>query len=282
MIKKMMTIPALFAALAILLSAPSGSVAENAAKTIPDAIDRRTVIAPGDYGSLILDSKTGPGKAMPTVYFPHWWHRSQFTCKVCHTEIGFPMKKGETDFVMGNIFGGQQCGACHNGSVAFAAMDCTRCHTGGVPAEANRKIEESFADLPKSDFGNKIDWVKALREEKIKPKASIDGTGEMTVVDMDIDIEVTKFDPAPPNVVYPHKAHTEWLDCSSCHPDTFKMEKGGNPDMSMRKILSGQYCGVCHDRVAFPLADCFRCHSAPPEGIERWDEDKEEEEKVEQ
>ncbi|MBI5235080.1 MAG: hypothetical protein HY886_02395, partial [Deltaproteobacteria bacterium] len=25
----------------------------------------------------------------------------------------------------------------------------------------------------------------------------------------------------------------------------------------------GQYCGRCHDKVAFPLRNCFKCHSAP-------------------
>ncbi|MBE9531471.1 MAG: hypothetical protein IME98_01530 [Proteobacteria bacterium] len=234
----------------------------------PAQLDRMGIISPADYGNIVLDSKTGEGKAMPAVVFPHWWHRTQFTCKVCHQELGFPMKAGETDFVMGDIFAGKQCGACHNGSIAFMPMDCARCHSQGQDVPQNRKIEEELKDLPKDDFGNKVDWVKAIRDGSIKPKATLDGTGEMMVVDMDIDIPVAKFKPSPPDVVYPHKAHTEWLDCSNCHTSIFNMQKGGNPDMNMMKIISGQYCGVCHGKVAFPLENCFRCHSADPKPIE--------------
>ena len=224
--------------------------------------------SPAEYGNIVLDNKTGEGKAMPAVVFPHWWHRTQFTCKVCHLELGFPMKAGETDFVMGDIFAGKQCGACHNGSIAFMPMDCARCHSQGQDVPQNRKIEEELKALPKDDFGNKVDWVKAIRDGSIKPKATLDGTGEMMVVDLNIDIPVTKFSPHPPDVVYPHKAHTEWLDCSNCHTSIFNMQKGGNPEMNMMKIISGQYCGVCHGKVAFPLEDCFRCHSAKPMPIE--------------
>lgn len=230
--------------------------------------------SPGDYGNIVLNNKTGEGKAMPAVIFPHWWHRTQFTCKVCHMEIGFPMKAGETDFVMGDIFAGKQCGTCHNGSIAFMPMDCARCHSQGQDVPQNRKIEEELKDLPKDDFGNKVDWVKAIRDGSIKPKATLDGTGQMMVVDMDIEIPVTKFKPHPPDVVYPHKAHTEWLDCSNCHTAIFNMQKGGNPDMNMMKIISGQYCGVCHGKVAFPLENCYRCHSADPKPFEELFQEK--------
>jgi c(7)-type cytochrome triheme protein len=106
----------------------------------------------------------------------------------------------------------------------------------------------------------------------------------MTVLDMDVVIPVTKFATHPPDVLYPHKAHTERLDCTSCHPDIFNMAKGGNPDMNMMKIISGQYCGVCHGRVAFPLLNCFRCHSQPlPDSVDRWwDKEREVEEVVEE
>jgi c(7)-type cytochrome triheme protein len=63
-----------------------------------------------------------------------------------------------------------------------------------------------------------------------------------------------------PNVVFPHKAHTEILDCSNCHDAIFVPKKGGNP-MSMAEIMLGQKCGVCHGSVAFPVTECKRCHS---------------------
>ena len=261
-----------FGAVFVLVAALLMTVAPNshsAAGALSDAELRKLGLkAPGDYGSIVLNNKTGEGKAMAAVVFPHWWHRTQFTCKVCHLEIGFPMKAGETDFVMGDIFAGKQCGTCHNGTIAFMPMDCVRCHSQGQDVPQNRKIEVTLKDLPKDDFGNKVNWVKAIRDGSIKPKASLDGTGEMMVVDLNIHIPVKKFTPHPPDVVYPHKAHTEWLDCTNCHTAIFNMQKGGNPDMNMMKIVSGQYCGVCHGKVAFPLENCYRCHSSKPKAAQ--------------
>ena len=62
------------------------------------------------------------------------------------------------------------------------------------------------------------------------------------------------------NVVFPHKQHTEWLACANCHPAIFVPQKGAN-QISMPLILSGQKCGVCHGKVAFPPSECSKCHS---------------------
>ena len=67
---------------------------------------------------------------------------------------------------------------------------------------------------------------------------------------MDLNI-VREVKGSMPDVVYPHKQHTEWLDCSNCHPAIFKPQKGAN-QISMAGILLGQQCGVCHGKVAFP------------------------------
>jgi len=61
-------------------------------------------------------------------------------------------------------------------------------------------------------------------------------------------------------VVYPHKQHTELLDCSNCHPAIFIPQKGAN-QISMAAILLGEKCGVCHGKVAFPVSECRLCHS---------------------
>ncbi|MFQ5329464.1 MAG: c(7)-type cytochrome triheme domain-containing protein [Thermodesulfobacteriota bacterium] len=221
--------------------------------------------SPGAYGTVLMDRYTGEGKAMKSVVFPHWAHRTKFTCKVCHNDMGFPMKAGASDIKMADINAGKSCGQCHNGTDAFGATSCNRCHSLGMDVPENGTIEEALKDLPRDGFGNHVDWVKALRERKIEPKATLDGTEEMWVFDKDIPLPVTKFSPHPPDVVYPHKGHTEWLHCGSCHPSVFNMKAGGNPEMSMRKIYGGQYCGVCHGKVAFPLENCFRCHSHAPQ-----------------
>ncbi|MBL4614001.1 MAG: c-type cytochrome [Magnetovibrio sp.] len=118
--------------------------------------------------------------------------------------------------------------------------------------------KEAFADLPKSRAGNRVDWVKALNEGYIEPRADLtDDSKKMTVLNLDIVREVKG---SMPDVVYPHKPHTQWLQCSNCHPKIFKPKKGANK-ISMAAILAGQYCGVCHGKVAFPISECRNCHS---------------------
>jgi len=120
----------------------------------------------------------------------------------------------------------------------------------------------AFQDLPKSKSGNYIDWVKALDEKKINPRYDrIDPNAVPVVMDLNIVREVKG---SMPNVVYPHKQHTEWLDCSNCHPAIFIPQKGAN-DISMAAILLGEKCGVCHGKVAFPVSECRRCHSQKKE-----------------
>lgn len=122
----------------------------------------------------------------------------------------------------------------------------------------------AFGNLAKSNDGNRIDWVKALGSGAITPRFDRnDPKAQPMVMDMNIVREVKG---SMPDVVYPHKQHTEWLDCSNCHPAIFIPQKGAN-QISMASILLGQKCGVCHGKVAFPVSDCRRCHSkskAPP------------------
>ena len=117
---------------------------------------------------------------------------------------------------------------------------------------------EAFAVLPKGISGNRVDWVKALDEAKIAPRYELVDSGKKPVI-MDLDI-VREVKGSMPDVVYPHEQHTKWLDCSNCHPAIFVPQKGANK-MSMAGILLGKQCGVCHGKVAFPVADCRKCHS---------------------
>ncbi|GEM_PF-210064 len=116
----------------------------------------------------------------------------------------------------------------------------------------------SFDLLPKSTAGNRVNWVAALAEKKIAPRWDrANPKAEPVVMDLNIVREVKG---TMPNVLYPHKQHTEWLDCSNCHPAIFIPQKGAN-QISMAAILLGQKCGVCHGKVAFPVSDCRSCHS---------------------
>lgn len=124
---------------------------------------------------------------------------------------------------------------------------------------------KAFAYLPRDKYGV-IDWVKAIQEEVIKPKDSLDMNQRMTgVLDLDVYFESKG---GMPGVMYPHKPHTQWLDCTNCHPKIFKMQRGSNP-ITMLKIVSGEYCGRCHGKVAFPLSNCLRCHSQPAKGPDK-------------
>lgn len=118
--------------------------------------------------------------------------------------------------------------------------------------------ETAFAPLPDGSSGNYVDWVQALEQSKIKPRNDrVDPAVEPTVMDLNIVREVKG---SMPDVLYPHKQHTQWLDCSNCHPAIFIPQKGANA-MSMASILLGEGCGTCHGKVAFPVSACRRCHS---------------------
>ncbi len=218
--------------------------------------------SPDNYGSILFDryaDRLATMKLKPVV-FPHWIHRAKFTCKVCHTDIGFAMKAGADDIKMGDIFKGEWCGKCHNGKIAFLPTNCIRCHSLGIDVPDNHKIADTLKDLPKDTFGNRINWVKALNKGDLVLKTSLTGNEQMFEFDQKIPFKMNARFPHPPKAVYPHKVHTELLQCGSCHPSIFNMKQGGNPDMNMGKIADGMYCGVCHGKVAFPVEACFRCH----------------------
>ncbi len=118
---------------------------------------------------------------------------------------------------------------------------------------------EAMAEFPRDSQGI-IDWVQTLRQGLIDPRMSLNGEDEMYPVDFDIIFKNTG---SMPHVRFPHLQHTEWLTCANCHPLIFIPQKGGNP-VSMSAIIQGEYCGVCHGKVAFPpTMNCGRCHSVP-------------------
>ena len=223
----------------------------------------RKIKPPEQYGSVVMNKGISGEKGLRPVVFPHWPHRVGYSCKACHTDLGFKLRANTTEIKQSDIEAGRYCGRCHDGKTAFGANECERCHSYGLPTPTDKKMEALLKGLPKDDFGNRVDWALALKEGKISPVASLDGNGKLKALDSDIVMPATRYSPHPQDVMFPHGAHTAQMACDTCHPSIFKDEKGGNPDMNMMKIISGQYCGVCHGRVAFPLEDCFRCHSQP-------------------
>jgi c(7)-type cytochrome triheme protein len=124
-----------------------------------------------------------------------------------------------------------------------------------------QKIEEATRYLPHDSLGFP-DWLRALREGKIKLRYDVRGNAKPELLDLDVIMRNTKEMPA---VRFPHLAHTQHLACSNCHPAPFRAEKGAN-GIQMSDIFRGKYCGMCHDRVAFvTFYSCDRCHSVRPD-----------------
>lgn len=155
---------------------------------------------------------------------------------------------------------------------AVSETPVTELHPARAALERNPIYDESNPDFlrlqriddatrhMKRDVVGFPDWMAALRSGAIAPRAGLSATDKMNVLDLDIVMTNTK---EMPHVRFPHQSHTLWLDCSNCHPVPFLPKTGVNP-VSMSEIFRGQYCGMCHDRVAFvTFFSCDRCHSIP-------------------
>ncbi|MDP2369639.1 c(7)-type cytochrome triheme domain-containing protein [Rhodoferax sp.] len=117
---------------------------------------------------------------------------------------------------------------------------------------------EALSKLPPDAVGNRVRWVKALEQGLITPRANLLPDTTIRVLDLDVLMPRTG---ELPMVRFPHRQHTEWLDCANCHEKLFKSKTGSTTSMNMFQILQGEYCGRCHGAVAFPLTECNRCHS---------------------
>lgn len=125
--------------------------------------------------------------------------------------------------------------------------------------------EEALSKLTPDSTGNQVRWVQALEKGEIRPRERLFPNTEIRKLDHDIILDVKG---AMPAVRFPHRQHTEWLDCVNCHDSVFKMQTGGTK-ISMFNILQGEQCGICHGAVAFPLTECMRCHSIPKGGSDK-------------
>lgn len=115
--------------------------------------------------------------------------------------------------------------------------------------------------LPKDPEGM-VNWTAAVVEGVINPRGSLDPRApEEPMLDMNIFIEAKV--PLMNNVLFPHSIHTYWLSCKNCHPKIFVPMAGMN-EITMNEIFAGEWCGRCHNKVAFPFwprVNCLRCHS---------------------
>jgi len=130
------------------------------------------------------------------------------------------------------------------------------------PTHTLQPPKVAYEGWPTTAFGNRVDWVKVLNDGLINPRYDReDPDVEPFVMDLDI---VRPVKASVPDVVFPHKPHTEWLHCSNCHPKIFIPQRLANT-ISMSAIILGKKCGVCHGKVSFPVQtqSCKKCHSKP-------------------
>jgi c(7)-type cytochrome triheme protein len=244
---------------------------------VSDKLSASTMVPPDEYGRVVIRNYSGRAGLAPVV-FNHWLHRARFTCRLCHVDIGFAMEAGGTKIKAASNEKGYYCGSCHKGNFVFEdkkvftacstrpedAKDqrCDRCHSLDKKVKKEYEFLTFTEHLPKKGLGNGIDWEAA--EEK----------GFIHLVDFLPGISVKRKALKPQedfvikamgkwisaDIIFSHKKHAKWNGCEVCHPDIFPSVKKGDVKYTMFDIARGEYCGACHLNVAFPIAECQRCH----------------------
>jgi len=147
--------------------------------------------------------------------------------------------------------------------VAFAQAEWSTLRKDGIHDRKGPAIKqlqeprEALSKLPRDTTGNMVRWIEAIQTGIIKPRPSLKPGVQPNILDQDILLDLKG---SMPIVLFPHKRHTEWLDCSNCHDGVFEKRTGATK-LSMFQILAGEQCGICHGAVSFPLTECGRCHS---------------------
>jgi c(7)-type cytochrome triheme protein len=97
--------------------------------------------AQAEYGDIILNNFSDKNGIRPVI-FPHWFHRVRYTCKTCHSDIGFPFKAGGSGVNMLTIINGEYCGACHNAQIAWSVENCDLCHSAlpNTPTQVHKSV----------------------------------------------------------------------------------------------------------------------------------------------
>jgi c(7)-type cytochrome triheme protein len=229
---------------------------------------------PEDYGKVILNNHAteGPGP----VIFDHWLHRSMFTCRVCHVDVGFAMEAKATGISASTNRAGFHCGACHDGKRLFegrpifaACSDappgkqCERCHSSSKKDVRKYEYSEFTAKFPKDTYG--VNWDAAEKSRLIHPVDVLEGLSmKKAPMPSREDLTVKAAYSWVHPIVFSHEKHSMWNGCELCHPEIFPAAKKGTFRYSMFSNIEGRYCGACHGSVAFPLNNCQRCHPNGP------------------
>ncbi len=226
---------------------------------------------PSDYGKVVIEnysSNTGLGP----VVFDHWLHRSKFTCRLCHVDLGFAMQANGTGIAASSIREGRYCGACHDGKRLFEGKtifgscsaesngkECNRCHSLGKRGARKYHYWAFTSKFPKGVYS--VDWEAAESEGRIKPVDSLEGIPVKRVPIPTADDFSIKADlPWVHPILFSHEKHARWNGCELCHREIFPAAPKKTVQNSMFLHIEGRYCGACHGKVAFPLNNCSQCH----------------------
>jgi c(7)-type cytochrome triheme protein len=243
----------------------------------PPPLDARAspveLVTPRVFGRVVLEQSSAQA-GMPSVVFDHGPHRAAYACRVCHVDLGFAMRAGETKITAESNESGTHCGACHDGKRQHRgkpifracsgwprpdpARGCTRCHSGGRAGLSARYLALE-ATLP-CDANGLVDWAAALRRGVVTPLEHLDPGVGRAPMKLDRDLSFGSAGRWMREVTFSHRKHVAWTACEMCHPDVFPVTKAGTVRMKMQQIWAGQWCGACHQTVAFPLDECGRCH----------------------
>src|SRR6266540_4497310 len=178
---------------------------------------------PSEYGRVIIKNYSRRAGLAPVV-FDHWVHRSRFTCRLCHVDIGFAMEAGGTEITAAMNRKGLYCGACHDGKRSFGgkkmfaacaegaskedSLRCDRCHSLGKKVKKENDFTAFSEKLPKTFLGNGVDWEEAEAKGLIKPIDFLEGVSVQRPAlkaqkDFSIEVRSSWMD----KVLFSHKKH---------------------------------------------------------------------------
>ena len=215
--------------------------------------------------------ETGP------VHFSHNAHLKKMQCSACHNKL---YNTGPNKSVsMAEMEKGKSCGACHNGSKAFAVAKCEGCHPS--PRQVVFNVKETGRTVFSHGLhskryscstchtklfaigGNKHVTMAAM--EKGKSCGSCHNSKKaFALADCDKCHPVKEITFKLKNVAdatFSHKAHITKYSCSACHTGTFPLRTGTKP-VTMAEMHKAKSCGACHDgNQAFTVhGNCDSCH----------------------
>jgi c(7)-type cytochrome triheme protein len=233
---------------------------------------------PYQFGRVILNNYSEKAY-LSSVVFEQWIHRSKFTCRVCHLDIGFTMKTGQTgisavDNERGYYLGAGRIGksiaeaepvfaACFDRRLSYEDKErCDRCHSFGKKVASDFDFFAFSQSLPKERFRNGVDWERSEAMGLINPASFLNrfsfpkpSLAAQKYFELNSKVE------RMPEIVFSHKKHTVLNGCQLRNPGIFMGGRKGNSGYTMVDISEGKSCGACRVTVAFSLTDCQRCHT---------------------